>query len=297
MRYLGLLAVGAIFGLFGVLIHYSSLMFGDLFQVAARNLIGFVLILPIIFWRKISLWVSKTELLWLLVYGVLTVSSFSFVTMALVAEPIKTVLVIRYMGSIIISLLLTKYIFKESLTWVNYSAAGLALLGISFFAFPFTGFITIGVIYAFLATVTFVLSNVIIKQINSLKPEILMGFEFGFIAFVLLGLIAVSDAPTVVSINPLSIVVTGLFGVLLLVVTYLIIYGFRETNFNIANIILTSEIFFGVLFGYVFLGQLVSGFELLGILAIFVAAIVPNVMSLYYKNKFNERNPQLPFGH
>lgn len=107
-----------------------------------------------------------------------------------------------------------------------------------------------------------------------------MTAEFSAVAIVVGVFVLLSGAPTIIAYNQLSLLVMIVFSALLIVVTYLMVYGYRKINFNVANIILTSEIAFGLLFGYLLLGQTVTLTEWFGIGLIALAVMLPHLWSL-----------------
>ena len=281
--YVAILLSAIIFGFLGILIHYNHLMFGEYFQVMLRNAGALLLLIPILFWRQIRLSFDRKTFITLLAYATVLTFSFSFINLALLATDIKDVLATRYLVTIFLSVVITLWFLNEKIRTINIVAMSLALLGIAMFMFPHFNFLASGIIYAALAAGTFTIGNLIIKNNEHIKPEQLMLFEFGTISFLLGLFILITNQPTITGFSWLALIASAVFSVLLIVVTYLLIYGFRNTNFNLANIVFTSEIFFGLLFGYLFLKQTINLTEGIGISLIFLAAILPNIVSLCKK--------------
>lgn len=288
--YLALLGVAITFGLFGVAINYNAMMFGDYFQVFLRNFGALLLLIPIIvIWCK-PIKVSRTEFKILLGYSLITTLSFTLVSFAVLYNDIKEVLALRYLTAIFFSLILTVAFLHEKITRTNVWALSLATLGLIVFAYPFHSMMELVILLPIGAAITFVISNLIIKKITA-PPESIMLVEFTTISVVLGLFILMTGQPTLVGYSYLSIAATAFFIVMLIVVTYWIVYGFRNSNFNVANIVMTSEIFFGLIFAYIFLGQTVRPLELLGISLIFIAAVLPNIVALRDAKKERRATP------
>ncbi|MDA8597065.1 DMT family transporter [Candidatus Pacebacteria bacterium] len=276
---LAMLGVAIIFGLFGVFIIYNSIMFGDLFQVALRNGIAFLLLIPILFWRRISFTFSKEEWFILTAYALASVFILVVVTLAYLNAPIKTVLAVRYSVTVVVSLLVSLLLFREQIKLINVISVFLALLGIGIFAYPFADFFSIGVLYSVITAVGFLIVGTILKK-SSASPEALMAAEFFAIAVLVSGVTILIGAPTINTFSWFALTIMFTFSALLIVVTYLLVYGYRVLNFNLANIILTSEIIFGLFFGYLLLEQTVSVIEILGLLLIAIAVSLPYAIKL-----------------
>lgn len=279
MGRLAMLSVAFIFGLFGVFITYNSTMFGDLFQVAFRNGVALLFLLPIIFWRKIQFSYSKREWLTICLYALVSVFILVAVTLAYLYAPIKTVLAVRYSVTVVCSVVMSFFLFREPIRRVNIIALILALIGISIFAYPFEGFVSSGVLFSLIAAIGFLVVGAILKTVK-VTPEVLMTAEFSTIAILVTGFVLLTQAPTITTYDSFSFTIMLLFSALLIAVTYLMVYGYRTVNFNLANIILTSEIAFGLLFGYLLLGQTIDQTEWIGIVLIAVAVILPHLWSL-----------------
>ncbi len=274
-----MLGVAVIFALFSVFITYNSYMFGDLFQVALRNGLAFVMLLPILVWRKTLFNFSKREWLLIGLYAFGSIFVLVIVTLAYLNAPIKTVLAVRYSISVIFSVFISALIFKEAIKGINIAAVLLGVIGIVIFAYPFLGFFTIGVLYALFTAFSFLFVGALLKKIST-APEVLMAAEFSAVAIVVGVFVLLSGAPTIIAYNQLLWLVMIVFSALLIVVTYLMVYGYRKINFNLANIILTSEIAFGLLFGYLLLGQTVTATEWVGIGLIAAAVVLPHAVKL-----------------
>lgn len=278
-KYVALLGVGLIFGLFGVLINYNALMFGDYFQVFLRNSAALVLLLPIIYFRNIRFGLTTQDYKWLLLYSLVVVVAFTTATLAYVNAEIKIVLAVRYFITLVLSLVVSVFLLSEQTTRSQLLSLFLAVVGLCVFAYPFADFWSSGVLFASITAAGFLSANYIIKAVP-LKPEALMFVEFLSVTALVGVLMLTVDAPLIIGYSALGLLSAIVFPILLIVVTYLIIYGFRRSNFNLANIMMTSEVPFGILLGFLLLGQSISLFEFVGLALIFMAVVLPHVVSL-----------------
>lgn len=278
-KYVALLGVGLIFGLFGVLINYNALMFGDYFQVFLRNSAALVLLVPIIYFRNIRFDLTARDYTWLLLYSLVVVIAFTTATLAYVNADIKVVLAVRYFISLILSLIVSALLLSERTTFVQVLSLTLAIVGLCVFAYPINDFWSPGVLFAAVTATGFLCANYIIKAVP-LKAEVLMFVEFLSVTVLIGVLMLAVDAPLVIGYSALGLLSAIVFPILLIAVTYLIIYGFRRSNFNLANIMMTAEIPFGILLGFLLLGQSISLIEFFGIALIFIAVVLPHIVSL-----------------
>lgn len=76
----------------------------------------------------------------------------------------------------------------------------------------------------------------------------------------------------VVSTAPIIAVVA--FAILQLILNHLLLFGFQHFDVNIGTVILSLELFFAAILGYIIFGEALTTAELLGGLAIFAASIV-----------------------
>jgi drug/metabolite transporter (DMT)-like permease len=284
MKYLSLLLVAIISGFFIMLIHWNAIMFGDIFQVWIRNFAALLLIIPIIMWKYWPLTIAKKEYWPLFWYSLLVAIAFITITLAYLNTDVKNVLAVRYFTSTCLSFFISLILLKEKSSASKIVALALVTLGLIIFAYPFNSMFTMGALYAFIHAASWIGFSLIIKK-TAVNGAVILMLEFLAVS-VLLGVYLVVVQPEIIrEFSWLAIVAAGIFTILIMTITSLVVYGFRGTNFNIANIIMTSEIFFSLLFGYFFLQQGISSIELLGIIIIFIAAILPNVSAFIKSDK------------
>ncbi len=282
--YLSITGVAIIFGVFAILINYTSEMFGGYFQVFVRNFLALLVFVPFAFHRKLIKVKDVKTLRLLLLYSLIAALSFIFVSFAYLYGPVKTILVGRYVSALIFSLLISVFILKESVQTIQLWALGITAVGLVVFGFPFVGFLTLGLLFAILNSLTFNISNIIIKKVEA-NASTIMSFEFAAVSIITMLAIVIFKQPLLTGFSWLGIWSILLFTAGIIAVTFLIIQGFRAINFNVANIIMTSEIFFALVLSYIFLRQTVTGQEMVGISLIFVGAVLPNIQALIIGNK------------
>ncbi len=64
------------------------------------------------------------------------------------------------------------------------------------------------------------------------------------------------------------------FAVLQLILNHLLLFGFQHFDVNIGTVILSLELFFAAILGFLIFGEALTANEFLGGIAIFIASIV-----------------------
>lgn len=279
--FLALLYAAVGFGSFGVLVRLLARELSTYEQIFFRYVIALVILIFIIWLKKIPWNFSKASIKNILMIGIGLPLGVVFYTLSALTTKVAVTVFSLYLGSIVSSFFAGIWFFKESITRTKVISVCLALLGLLFFIYPFQlSSINLGVIFGLLSGVMDTLANGVRKNLSGkLHNLLIVGIPMigGIFVSFLLGIIF-SD-PVSISHN-LSIhtwFVGILFGLLLITINYAMNYGFGHFDLNLGTIILCSEVAFSLVFGFVFLDEIPTLYELLGGLFVATAAVLPSL--------------------
>ncbi|MCA9378915.1 DMT family transporter [Candidatus Dojkabacteria bacterium] len=267
-----LLLAGFIYAVFGVLIRGLDAMFTDLGQTWARSLVTVLIAFMIILIRRNSLRIPKGRRLSLLVFSLtwsLIVITFTY---AINHAKIASVVAMLYVGSVSTSFALGVLVLKEKASNRKLLAMLVIFLGLVFLAYPFDfGEESLGLAMGLVSGMLEGLSNMLRKRLGDIERMGVVFYQFlsNVIIFIPLALIIGDRSIKEVSLLPLLILFA--FGVLLVLVGNLLLYGFRHFDVGLGTIVLASELFFSMLLGFAFLAEAPTVNELIGGVLIFVA--------------------------
>lgn len=111
---------------------------------------------------------------------------------------------------------------------------------------------------------------------------------FTAIFALVLGIVVADNLVT--NLTPNVIFVSIIFGLLIYAIGYLLLYGFKYIDVNVGAIILSSELFFTVIFNYFFLMEIPTALELTGGIIIFIAA---NVAEINFRKFFGKTSDKV----
>jgi len=200
--------------------------------------------------------------------------------LALIQTKIIIALFGIYAGSIITSLLIGKIVFKEKFPLTKKIALFLTFLGLGLFLYPFSlANINLGLIFGLLC-------GLIDGITNAFRKSFAKTDKFFVVFLTMLGGIAISGFLSLISDqNPLfltqlstfALTIGIFFGMLLFSVNYLLLIGFQNFDLNLGTIIISSELFFGLLLGIIFYREIPNLNEFIGGSLIILAIIVSNL--------------------
>lgn len=280
LGFLALLAGAVSYGTFGIWIRILSRELGPFEQIVFRNLVGFILIALIVIVRKISLDLRQISRVKLLLYSISFPLGVVCFTFSVLEGKIAVSVFALYVGSILTSLPIGVLFFKERLDVRKGLSLALGLLGLAFFSWPLSEGISIGFILGLLSGVFDAISNSFRKFFSGRMDRfILTGIQMAggvFVATVFL-LIQGGSFPTFLNLSLVSWLVGFVFGLVLVGVNYLLLFGFGHFDLNLGSIILSSELFFATILSLLVFGEKPTGWEFFGEVLILLAVITANL--------------------
>lgn len=284
--FLALSLAAFIFSFFGYFIRLQSNGFTDSGQLLYRSLWALLIVTIAIILKK-SWILFKTELFAILIFGIASSFYVLLFTISIGLTKASNVVMMLYVGSIITAFILGTLLFKESITKLKIISIALAIIGLAIFAYPFniSGIALVGIITGLASGFFDSTANSLRKFIKSSSKEVMLFFSLT-IAVIFTSLISlnsgfVKDGETVASIAYIAGFIQAFF---IVMVGYLLIYGFRHLDVNIGTIVLTSEIFISLGVNALLLNEKPSIYEFIGAVVIFFACVLVGLGSLTFVN-------------
>lgn len=268
-----LFTCSAIYASFGPLVRVLADMFGTGAQVATRIGLAFIFLLIIGLLTKRLKKLLWSEYMWAAILGVVSTSIILFFTIAIIELKIASVIFLLYIASMVSSLILGTLIFKESLGLQKIGALLLAGLGLYFFlSADIVLGLSFGVLAALLSGVSEGIGNAIRKKLKYADRTMVMLVQFFVVTLCATVYIVVSGEDAVKTVSTASLLALVAFATFQLGLNYLLLYGFQNFDVNIGTVILSLELFFAAILGFIFFNETLSLHELLGGVIIFMAS-------------------------
>jgi len=280
---LALVGLASGYAFMGVFTRYLALNL-SLFQQVYFRLISAVMIGYIIFYKKINL--KKFKKISVKEWALLTFRAFTYYLLGTIlfnkAILITKISTVSFISSIPMTAILGFIILKEKITSKKILYILLSFIGVVIISVKDPSSILIwgnGEIIAFISAFFCSISIVFRRFQSKILSNIEMTQIIIFLAFIMVligSFLAGEGIPTKLSFTPgviLAIFLGGLFNVLIINFTN---YGFEKIKTSIASNILTLEMFFAVIFGFLFYKEIPSTKELIGALLILLSVIQMN---------------------
>lgn len=270
-----LLSAAFLFAFTNVLVREMASMWGDQAQVAVR--FALVWLILFVFMRlkkdnKTVIPVSKRTTA--IAYSVVAALSILFFTLSVQATTIANTLFTSNATELFVAFLLGSILLREKITAKKLIAIGLAVVGLILYSDSIlVG--SFGVIFGMLGGGTTALCNVLAKKLKGVDLGAIMRLQFGLGAIFMTVLTFIFSPNDILrTVNIEGILATVAFALILIVATRLVLYGFQNSDINIASVILSSQLAFGALLGFIVYRETLTPHELISGLLILCAAIV-----------------------
>jgi drug/metabolite transporter (DMT)-like permease len=268
-----LLGAAFTYACFGVLIREMAKMFGDNAQVAFRFVIALALLALFALLVKRPVKLSGKTLARVAFLGI----SFSGVVMLFTVSANLTKLgntvFLLYAGSIITSLLIGTFAFKEKLTPVKVTAIILSLIGLAMYSSALLT-LSLGVVTAVLSGLFDGVSNSIRKTLSGIDRNSILLYQYAFGSACALLVLAIAPQGSIRTVGIMPVVAGVVFSLLLIGLGNLLLYGFQHFDVNVGTVILATELFFALLLGWIFFHETPAPNEVVGGVVIFAASIL-----------------------
>lgn len=264
--FLSLLLAGFLFGIFGIFIRLLNSELTNYQQILFRSIVGFTFafMIIIIFKRKVSF--KNISITNLLLFAISLPLTIIFYTLSILKTKIILAVASLFLGSILFSLVSGILFFKEKLTVKKVLAIISSILALYLFTIPFSlTSINIGLIFGLLSGFTDALSNTFKKHLGGKVDKfLLVSIQMAGTIIVSMILMLTTETFLVPHISPFIFLIGLLFGFLLMVNNYLMLIGFQNFDLNLGTIILSSELLFASIIGYLFYKEIPTFNEMIG---------------------------------
>lgn len=280
--FLALLSSGIIFGSFGIWIRLLNQELTVYQQIFLRSLIGFLLaaLLVIILKQKWSL--RGVKPLYVFLYATLFPVAIVFFVFAMLNTRISTAIFAFYASSLLSSLIIGKIFFNDQMSAPKLFSLVLAFLGLGILSYPFAlssfnwGFI-FGVISGVFDTSTNGFKRMLSGKVDRfvlVATQMLGGVVISII------LITLVKQSVLVPISFFTLVIATIFGLLLMLVSFLTLVGFKNFDLNLGTIVISSELVFATIFAALIFKEYPTAKDLIGGLFIAAGIVVSNLKLL-----------------
>lgn len=282
--FLSLLSAGLIFATFGIWIRLLNRELTTYQQILFRQVVGLILAVIIIFLLKQKWRLNGVKKTILIGYGLAFPISVIFFVLAMLSAKISVVTFSFYATSLFWSFVLGFFLFKDKLSKTKTIAMFLIIVGIGFYFFPLSNiYLSMGLIFGLVGGVFDALANAFRKYLSGkIDRFVLIALQMVGGIMVISVLMFFSKETFFPSMSSLTIVIGLIFGLLLMIVNFLLLHGFQNVDLNLGTIILTSELIFATIFGVLIYREYPTINEIVGSLFIFLGIIIPNLPAKIY---------------
>lgn len=233
-----LLLSGIIYSINDIFIRVLGPQLSGFQQVTLRSFIALAVLIVILIFKKKKILIKGIPKRVLLLYGTTFPLMFVFFNFSILLTKIADTVFSFFIGSIISSLFIEHFLYKETITHIQILTTTVTVIGLICFAFPISSTsINTGFLFGLISGVIYTFNSSLIQHIHKqIDKSILVGIQ-------MLGGIIVSGFLTAIlhqallpqlSVNNIIIVIIS--SVFLVLVTYLTLIGFQNFNLNLGTI-------------------------------------------------------------
>lgn len=261
-----LLAIGILFGFSGVIGKYLSEYLNAYQIVEYRFIVAFFAIALVLLFTRERLNLKKFDLRTLFLFSVTFPISVILFYLAIFNTTVSLAVFSFYIATLVSSFVVGYFYFREKISADKKIALFLVLAAVLALTNPFGGFsLQIGFIFGILAGIVQTTASSYQKIVANSTSKGGLLFIQAF-AGVCVSAVAVvlSGAPIFSSIPPFAIGATIIFGLSLLVISYLFLVGFKYVQLNTGSILVSTELFFGPFFAFVLISESMTLLQITG---------------------------------
>lgn len=289
--FISLLMAGLVYASFGIWIRLLSKELTDLQQMIFRYFFAAVFALIVIVLLRQKLSFAKARPLPLIAYAVaFPVELYLFMTAALRIK-LSTMIFAFYGAALVSSLILGIILFKEKLTKLKVASLLLTLAGFIFLGYPFSQIASLGFLAAIASGILDSVTNSARKELSGKVGNFPLILLQSLSALALMGvLLALNRQEILPTVSRITWILAIIFGLLIIVVNYLMLLGFRDFDLNLGTIVLSSEMVFTPVFALLAFGEVPLLQVTIGGLLIASSIVLVNLSGLFVGPKNSEIN-------
>lgn len=263
--FFALLGAAVTYACFGVWIKVLDETFGRYTQIFARSFIAIIVLLILLWAGHESLRIKRTDYKRAGLFAIGFPMIIIFFTLAVLHGKTTNAVMLLYAGSLLSAFLIGTFYFKESVTRQKVVAILLVLIGLLLFTRPWQGFVlSSGLIFGLLAGFSDGYTNSLRKLVQDLPRNTILFYQYSLQTIVSLLLIVFTRETIIKDLRLNGIVVALIFGILLVVLGRLLLFGFQRIDVNLATVVLSLELVFSVILSSIFLHERPQAHELIG---------------------------------
>jgi len=262
---LSLLGAALTVASFGVFVHLVSPMFGTGMQSFLRAFIAAVLVAGVIIFRRRLARLTRTQLIRTVLVGLGAFGTFTLFTVSVHTITVGTAMGLLYGCSILSACISGALFLKESFTRVQLIGTLLALAGLGLYAgnAGLAG-VGIGMLAAAGAGICDGVANCVRKTLKGVDRNTVVMYQSIVSALGALCLVLATSEHYVNHASWPAAIGMLCLGLLSIALGSLLLYGFAHFEVHVGAVVLSSQVFFAVLLGALFLHEVPTLYELAG---------------------------------
>jgi drug/metabolite transporter (DMT)-like permease len=276
-----------IYGAYGVLARYLDGAFGYFTQVLFRSAVALLIVAVFVFVSRTKFSLSKKDSLKAVLLGLSFFGGVVLFTVGSILDKISVVMFVFYAGSFATSFFVSTYYYREKVTLQKGIALGIVLVGLVITTGLDFSNLSWGLLAAFGSGVLDAIANNFRKQLADLPKQEVLLLQFAIASVLSLLFIMLTKEVVIKDITTSAVVAGIAWGIFWIIGNQLIMIGYRHFDFLLAQIVLSSEIFFATVLAFFFFREIPNSFELIGGILIFVGVCVVDINFSNLKQKLN----------
>lgn len=268
-----LFAAAFTYALTGILVREVSPMWGDKAQVVARFALVLALLTAHNLLRKKRPAIAKGKIPLMLGLGLAFATMVLFFTSAIGKTTVANVLFVFYATNMISAFAFGTLLLKEAVSRNKLIALGFALIGLAVYSGAIAGG-NLGIIFAIVAGVCGGITSMVSKQLTGVDRGMVLIAQYlvAVIFSAILMLVSGDEIIRTASLHGTVLIV--LFALVIILGSYLTLYGFQNFDVNIGTVIMSTELIFAAVMAYFLFHEVPKAHELLGGVFIFTGSII-----------------------
>jgi len=269
-----LLSAAFLFATTNVLVREMAHMWGSQAQLGARFGLVWVILAAYAHFRGKKVSIPRSKRLLVTAYSALAALSILFFTLSVQMTTIANTLFTSNATELVGAFLLGSLLLREKVTGRKLIAIGLSFAGLALYSGALLSG-NAGLIFGLLGGATTAVCNLVAKQLAGVDRSAILRVQFGLGAVLAIAaalLFSANDIIRTVSLE--GVAVTIVFALVLIVATNLVLYGFHHFDINIATVVLSSQLAFGALLGFLIYKEVPAPNEIMSGVLIACAAVI-----------------------
>lgn len=292
--FFAILMSAMILGICGVLIHFLGIYFSVYEQVILRSVVVLILSIGMMWWSWTSRSLRSLSLPWFIAFIIIYPLNVIFFTRSVIlVNPLVSIFLL-FVGSIVATFIVWKIFFDEKTYLVHWVSLVLCLVWFAVFAqiWDFSQSILL-LVPGLLSWISEGIVHAARRGMGQYSRYLVMSYQFSFVIVVCVvaqfliwwfDLWVIANVPWMIWLYGL------LFGLLLFVTSWLLLYGFRHYDVNKWTVVFSSEILFVLLFNLRILSIYPSIYQIIWVVFVTLAMTLP----VLYKHPDNISTVEVP---